>query len=58
MVLIAANGTLALVTADDIRRDFAGEVWNLAVPTGGGRCYRGISLVTALVILSGQIQVY
>ena len=58
MALIAANGALALVATDDIRRDFVGEVWNLAVPTGGGRCYPGISLVIALVILSGQMPVY
>jgi oligosaccharide reducing-end xylanase len=56
--LIAANGTLALVATDDIRRDFAGEVWNLTTPTGGGRYYPGINQLFALVLLSGQMRVY
>jgi oligosaccharide reducing-end xylanase len=58
VALVAANGTLAAVGNVDIRRDFVNEVWNLPIPTGSGRYYPGINLLTALVILSGQMRVY
>ena len=56
--LVAANGALALVATADVRRGFASEVWNLAVPTGSSRYYAGIMQLTALVIMSGQLRVY
>jgi len=57
--LIAANGALALVATDDIRRDFVSEVWDMgSPPTGPTRYYPGITQLLAFLILSGQLQIY
>lgn len=56
--LIAANGAAALIATVKYRTEFVSEVWNLAVPTGGARYYSGILHLLALLLLSGQLQVF
>jgi oligosaccharide reducing-end xylanase len=56
--LVAANGAAALIATVKYRTEFVNEVWNLATPTGGGRYYSGILQMLALLVLSGQLQVF
>jgi oligosaccharide reducing-end xylanase len=56
--LVAANGAAALIATVKYRTEFVSEVWNLPTPTGGGRYYSGILQMLALLMLSGQLQVF
>lgn len=56
--LVVANGTTGLVSTNADRAGYVSAVWNLAIPTGNARYYSGILYMIALLILSGQFQVY
>jgi oligosaccharide reducing-end xylanase len=58
IALVAANGTLALISTNDDRNAFVDAVWDLPVPGGQPRYYTGIQLLLSLLILSGQMRVY
>ena len=56
--LVAANGIAALASTNSDRSSYVNAVWNLDPPSGDGRYYSGILQMVALLILSGQFQVY
>jgi oligosaccharide reducing-end xylanase len=56
--LVAANGIAALASTNSDRSSYVSAVWNMDVPSGDGRYYAGILQLVALLILSGQFQVY
>jgi oligosaccharide reducing-end xylanase len=56
--LVAANGAVALIASTSKRTEFINAVWNLDVPAGPYRYYIGLMDMLALLILSGQMQVY
>jgi len=56
--LVSANGVLALIASTDNRTEFVNAVWNQRLATGSPRYYLGILQLWALLILSGQMQVY
>jgi oligosaccharide reducing-end xylanase len=56
--LVAANGIAALASTNTDRSSYVNAVWNLDPPSGDGRYYSGILQMVALLILSGQFQVY
>ena len=56
--LVAANGIAALASTDTDRSSYVSAVWNMDFPTGDARYYSGILQMVALLILSGQFQVY
>ncbi len=56
--LVAANGVSAVASTNTDRTSYVNAVWNMDFPTGDGRYYSGILQMVALLILSGQFQVY
>ena len=56
--LVAANGVAAVASTNSDRSSYVNAVWNLDPPSGDGRYYSGILQMVALLILSGQFQVY
>jgi oligosaccharide reducing-end xylanase len=58
MSLDAANGAIALIASTDKRTEFINAVWNIDLPIGIYRYYAGILDMLALLVLSGQMQVY
>jgi oligosaccharide reducing-end xylanase len=56
--LVAANGVSALAATNADRSSYVSAVWNMDPPSGDGRYYTGILQMVALLILSGQFQVY
>ena len=56
--LVAANGVAAVTSTNTDRSSYVNAVWNLDPPSGDGRYYSGILQMVALLILSGQFQVY
>jgi oligosaccharide reducing-end xylanase len=56
--LVAANGISALASANSDRSSYVNAVWNLDSPSGDARYYAGLLQMVALLILSGQFQVY
>jgi oligosaccharide reducing-end xylanase len=56
--LVAANGISALASTNADRSSYVSAVWNMDPPSGDGRYYSGILQMVALLILSGQFQVY
>jgi oligosaccharide reducing-end xylanase len=56
--LVAANGISALASTNSDRASYVNAVWNLDPPSGDARYYSGILQMVALLILSGQFQVY
>ena len=56
--LVAANGIAALASTNTDRSSYVNAVWNMDFPSGDGRYYSGILQMVALLILSGQFQVY
>jgi oligosaccharide reducing-end xylanase len=56
--LVVANGVAALASTNTDRSSYVNAVWNLDLPSGDARYYSGILQMVALLILSGQFQVY
>jgi oligosaccharide reducing-end xylanase len=56
--LVVANGISALASTNTDRSSYVSAVWNMDTPTGDARYYSGILELVALLILSGQFQVY
>jgi len=56
--LVIANGIAAVASTNSDRSSYVSAVWNMDVPTGDGRYFSGILQLVALLILSGQFQVY
>jgi oligosaccharide reducing-end xylanase len=56
--LVAANGIAALASTNTDRTSYVNAVWNMDLPTGDARYYSGLLQMVAMLILSGQFQVY
>ncbi len=56
--LWVTNGISALVSTNTDRSDYVNVVWTMPTPTGMARYYAGIVDLVALLLLSGQFQVY
>ncbi len=52
------NGIAAVASTNTDRSSYVSAVWNMDFPTGDARYYSGILQMVALLILSGQFQVY
>jgi oligosaccharide reducing-end xylanase len=56
--LVLANGIAALASTNVDRASYVSAVWNMEPPSGDARYFSGILQLVALLILSGQFQVY
>ncbi len=56
--LVLANGIAALASTNTDRASYVSAVWNMEPPSGDARYFSGILQMVALLILSGQFQVY
>jgi oligosaccharide reducing-end xylanase len=58
--LVLVNGVTALkaTIADQDRQSFIQAVWDMQTPTGKARYYQGVLQLFALLVLSGEMQVY
>jgi len=58
--LVFTNGMTAMLSTIDAqdRQAFMQDVWNMKTPTGSARYFQGIMQLFALLVLSGQMQVY
>ena len=55
--LISVNGDSALIASSSHRKAFIEAVWNLDIPSGNTRYYRGLLYMLSLLTLSGQYRV-
>jgi oligosaccharide reducing-end xylanase len=55
--LVAVNGVTAVIATSG-RGPFLDDAWNLQIPVGMARYYDGVLELTALLIMSGQYQVW
>jgi len=55
--LVAVNGGSALIASSSHRKEFIQAVWDLDIPTGNTRYYRGILYLLSLLTLSGEYRV-
>jgi oligosaccharide reducing-end xylanase len=56
--LVAANGTLGLISTAARRSDFVQAVWDMDVAAGNSRFFTGTMQLMALLLLGGRFQVY
>jgi oligosaccharide reducing-end xylanase len=56
--LVAVNGITGMVSSNIDRGSYVTAVWDMPIPTGPARYYSGILYLTALLILSGQYQIW
>jgi oligosaccharide reducing-end xylanase len=56
--LVAANGTLGLISTATRRSDFIQAVWDMDIATGSTRYFIGTMQLMSLLLLGGQFQVY
>ena len=58
IALVAANGTLGLISTIGRKSDFIQAVWDMETPTGSARYFPGTMQLMALLLLGGQFQIY